>query len=95
LYALAAQETLNLGVPADGFYWSLLGGKAGGLKLQNFEYAEQVGPQAAIELAMVHIQRIVRGIQQAEFPPLPPKGGCPQYCPAGAWCWRYRAGFLG
>ena len=79
--------------PVEGFYWALLKGEAGSLKLSSFKNGEESGPQAAISLALAHIGRTVQGVRQAAFPPLPPKGGCPSYCPAQTWCWRYEPGW--
>ncbi len=93
LYALAVQDTLRMGEIAEGLYWALLKGEAGSLKLSTFTSGEDRGPQAAIDVAMGHLSRIVQGIRQAQFPPAPPKGGCPAYCPASAWCWRYAPGW--
>ncbi len=93
LYALAVQETPGMGDVAEGLYWALLKGEAGALKLGAFKNGEDSGPQAAIAIALEHLGRIVAGIRQANFPPVPPKGGCPAYCPASAWCWRYAPGW--
>lgn len=93
LYALAVQDTLGMGQVADGFYWALLKGEASSLKLSSFKLDEDSGPPAAITEALKHLSGIVMGIRQAHFPPIPPKGGCPGYCPASAWCWRYAPGW--
>jgi len=95
LYALAAQEVVNLGRVTEGFYWALLKGEAGALKLSTFNRADDIGPQAAIDTAKEHLEHIVSGIRRAHFPPIPPKGGCPSYCPASAWCWRFTPGWGG
>jgi RecB family exonuclease len=89
IYALAAERALGLGKVEEGFYWSLLRGEAGALKLSSFKDGEDVGLPAASAVVLEHVARIVDGIRQAQFPPLPPKGGCPSYCPVSAWCWRY------
>jgi ATP-dependent helicase/nuclease subunit B len=93
LYALAVQDVLGMGEVAEGLYWTLLRGEAGSLKLSSFKSGDASGPQAVIEIAKEHLSRIVPGIRQAQFPPVPPKGGCPAYCPASAWCWRYVPGW--
>ncbi len=95
LYALAAQEVLNIGQVTEGCYWALLKGEPGALKLSTFNRADETGPQAAINTAKEHLERIVSGIHNAHFPPIPPKGGCPSYCPASAWCWRFTPGWGG
>lgn len=92
LYALAAEQTLNLGHAVDGLYWQINAGKAGPLKLAKFKSGELTGIEAAYEALYQHLERIVHGIHAAQFPPRPPKGGCPEFCPAALWCWRYEAG---
>jgi ATP-dependent helicase/nuclease subunit B len=54
--------------------------------------APEVGPAAAYATARGHVGRIVNGVSAGVFPPMPPPGGCPEYCPAAAWCWRYQPG---
>jgi len=93
LYALAARDALNLGEPVDGMYWMILAAKAGSLKLENFESEDGDGFDATVEIVKKHLLRIVTGIRSGEFPPIPPKGGCPAYCPAAQWCWRYQGGW--
>ena len=104
LYALAAQEALGLGQVVDGFYWAILAAERGSLRLSNYRTAEEaggatsvvggstpeVGPAAAAATARGHVGRIVDGVSAGVFPPMPPPGGCPEYCPAAAWCWRYQ-----
>jgi ATP-dependent helicase/nuclease subunit B len=92
LYALAAEATLG-GRVEEGFYWSLGGIEAGSLHLSKFaEEGFPQGPQGAQLIALEHVQRAVQGVRQAAFPPQPPPGGCPTYCPAAGWCWRYEPG---
>jgi ATP-dependent helicase/nuclease subunit B len=93
LYALGARQALGLGEPVEGLYWNISAGKAGSLKLSKFEQDERRGVEAAIQVVRDHVARIISGVRAAHFPPLPPKGGCPSYCPAAAWCWRYEAGY--
>ena len=92
LYTLATSQSLKLGKPIDGFYWGINSAKAY-LYLMKFKHDGEIGPEAAIDLACKHVERIVREIRLAKFPPLPPSGGCPKYCPASTWCWRYEPGF--
>jgi ATP-dependent helicase/nuclease subunit B len=89
IYALAAQDALHLGEVVEGFYWKINEAKASSFKLS--KYAG--GPLAAYSLVIAHIKRILSGIRSGEFPPVPPKGGCPDYCPAVQWCWRYQSGY--
>ena len=95
LYALAARDTLKLGNVTEGFYWKILAAGAGGLKLSGFKTEKGQGVDEAINVVVEHLTRILRGIRAAEFPPIPPKGGCPTYCPAAQWCWRYEPGWGG
>jgi len=92
LYTLATSQSLKLGKPIDGFYWGINSAK-GYLYLMKFEHEGESGPEAAINIACKHVERIVQEIRSAKFPPIPPSGGCPKWCPASAWCWRYEAGF--
>lgn len=92
LYALAAGQALGFGEVTDGFYWSLNRKKEGSLKLRNFQADDFEGPSGAIQVAIQHIEQIMEGISTADFHPQVPSGGCPTYCPARLWCWRYRPG---
>ncbi len=93
LYALAARDALKLGEPVDGLYWTILAAKAGSLKLAGFKGENGSGFDAAVETMKEHLLNIVTGIRAGDFPPVPPKGGCPAYCPAAQWCWRYQGGW--
>jgi ATP-dependent helicase/nuclease subunit B len=92
IYALAAQEALGLGTVVEGFYWQIRNAAASSLKLSRFTTDELKGPQSAYTVARGHIKNNLKGIRAGQFPPVPPKGGCPKYCPAVQWCWRYQAG---
>jgi RecB family exonuclease len=93
IYALAAERALGLGEAADGFYWAILKAQAGTLRLSRFHHEvegdEHTGVEGAAQVVRGHIGRILEGIRAGQFPPIPPQGGCPDYCPAAAWCWRY------
>lgn len=95
LYALAADHALGLGQASDGFYWAILAAEPGSLRLSRFHWetgAEALtGVGGAVEVVRGHIGRILQGIRAGRFPPVPPQGGCPAYCRAAAWCWRYEA----
>jgi ATP-dependent helicase/nuclease subunit B len=93
IYALAAQEALSLGTVVEGFYWQIRAASASSLKLSKFKTNELQGPEAAYAVTKDHIQHNLTGIRDGQFPPIPPKGGCPNYCPAVQWCWRYQAGY--
>lgn len=84
LYALAARDALGLGEPVDGFYWHVQHAEASGLTLSDF------GPEEAMDTAVRYAWKAVHGARQGAFEPAPPSGGCPSYCPAVAFCWRYR-----
>jgi len=84
LYALAARDALALGEPVDGFYWHVQHAEASGLTLDDY------GPEEAMETAVRYAWEAVRGARQGAFAPQPPAGGCPAYCPAVAFCWRYQ-----
>ncbi len=85
LYALAARDALQLGEVVSGFYWHILQGKASSLKLEKYEG----GIGAAFERVKQHVFDHVHNIRAGNFQPVPPDGGCPSYCPAVAFCWRY------
>lgn len=93
IYAQAAQQALGFGNVTDGFYWVIGGKQNPFLPLSRFKHEDQEGPDAAYEVLQAHLERIIRGVRAGEFPPKPPKGGCPSYCPAAGWCWRYQPGF--
>jgi len=90
LYALAARDALGLGEPAEGFYWKIQGAESSPLKLSKFKNGDEHGPEAAYRVVREHLLRIVHGIRSADFRPTPPQGGCPAYCPAAQWCWRFK-----
>ncbi len=90
LYAMAAERALKLGKAAEGLYWMILKAAPGSLKLASFDYEDAYnGIEGAFGMVEGHVSRFVAGIRSAEFPPQPPRGGCPSYCAAVAWCWRY------
>lgn len=92
LYALAATQALKMGEVTEGFYWSLNAKKEGSLKLSSFETEDYAGPDGAIQIAKQHIELIMDGLSVADFRPKVPDGGCPNYCAARLWCWRYHPG---
>ena len=89
IYALAAREALGLGEVSSGFYWHIQKAEASSLKLEKFEG----GVDAAFEAAIKHIGAHVTGIRAGHFEPKAPEEGCPSYCPAVNFCWRYKRGF--
>lgn len=86
LYALAAERALGLGMVVDGFYWHVRHAEASEFTLATFEG----GPQAAIDTALAYAWAAVRDARAGRFSPHPPSEGCPDYCPAAAFCWHYR-----
>ncbi len=89
LYALAARENLELGEVAEGFYFHVQSGETSGLKLSDFKYKEFSGPEGAIDLAVKYAWDSVSGARAGYFLPEVPLGGCPDYCPAAAFCWHF------
>ncbi len=85
LYALAARQALGLGEIGGGFYWHIQQAKASSLKLDTYEG----GIEAALHTAARHVAAHVRDIRAGRFRPVPPSDGCPNYCPAIGFCWRY------
>ncbi|MFQ5942317.1 MAG: PD-(D/E)XK nuclease family protein [Anaerolineales bacterium] len=98
LYALAAQEALGMGEVVEGFYWAILAAKRGSLRLSNYRALDEggaVGPEVAYATARSHVGNIVEGVSSGRYEPIPPPGGCPSYCPAAAYCWRYQPQAVG
>lgn len=91
LYALAARDALGLGQPVEGFYWHVRSAEPSGFQMDKFDG----GPEAAMETALDKAWEAVRGIREGKFVPQPPSDGCPTYCPAAVFCWRYRPRFGG
>jgi ATP-dependent helicase/DNAse subunit B len=89
IYALATQDALGLGEVASGLYWHILKAEASSLKLEKYEG----GAGAAFATALAHIGRHVKGVRAGHFEPEPPAEGCPNYCPAVGFCWRYKKGY--
>ena len=87
LYALAARQALGLGEIAGGFYWHIQKAEPSSLKLEDYPD----GVEAACDTAIAHVFRHVAAIRAGQFQPHPPAEGCPSYCPAAAFCWRYRS----
>jgi ATP-dependent helicase/DNAse subunit B len=83
LYALAAEEALQLGEVVDGFYWHVRHAEPSRFTLAGF------GPEAAMKAAVAHAWEAVRGARRGDFAPRVPDDDCPDYCPAAAFCWRF------
>ncbi|MDI9565824.1 MAG: ATP-dependent helicase/deoxyribonuclease subunit B [Chloroflexi bacterium ADurb.Bin120] len=93
IYAQAAQQALRLGTVKEGFYWQIRAAKPSSFKLSKFKNNQQKGPQAAYTIALDHIRRMLGDVRSGSFPPIAPGDGCPSYCPAVQWCWRYQPGY--
>ncbi|MHB1319555.1 MAG: PD-(D/E)XK nuclease family protein, partial [Anaerolineae bacterium] len=91
LYALAAQEALELGQVTEGVYWHVQHAEPSGFTLSGFYMDDQRGPRAAMAHVVAMAWEAVRGARAGAFVPKAPKGGCPSYCPAAAYCWHYEA----
>jgi len=89
IYALAARDALGLGEVSSGFYWHIQNAEASSFKLERFEG----GVNGAFESAVAHVTRHVANIRAGHFEPKPPEEGCPSYCPAVNFCWRYKRGY--
>jgi ATP-dependent helicase/DNAse subunit B len=89
IYALAAQDALELGKTVDGMYWAVQAAKPGAFRISSYENEGGAGLEAAEQTLKFHLQKIIQGIRSGIFFPDSPKGGCPDYCPAAQWCWRY------
>jgi hypothetical protein len=91
LYARAAQEALQLGEVIDGFYWHVRHAERSPLTLGRFKATELGlhGPAGAMQCAVAYAWEAVRAARGGAFSPEPPAEGCPGYCPAAAFCWRY------
>ncbi len=91
IYALAVRDALKLGVPVDGIYWKINAAEPAALKLSTYKKNKEAqGIDAAYDMVKSHLQRMLPAIRKGTFPPQPPDDGCPSYCPAAAWCWRFK-----
>jgi ATP-dependent helicase/DNAse subunit B len=89
IYALAARDALGLGEVSSGFYWHIQKAEASSLKLEKFDG----GVNGAFEMTIAHVAKHVASIRAGHFEPRPPEEGCPSYCPAVNFCWRYRRAY--
>ena len=83
IYALAARDALGLGEPTAGFYWLIKSAEASRLRLEKLDMAY------ALNVVGEHVRRIVAGAREGRFVPKTPDDGCPPYCPAAGFCWRF------
>jgi RecB family exonuclease len=85
LYALAVRDALGLGKVGGGFYWHIGSARPSSLRLESY----LGGPEVAMRTALEHALTYVEAVRAGRFPPQPPAKGCPDFCPAAAFCWRY------
>ena len=85
LYALAVRDAVGLGEVSGGYYWQVGSARASSFKLEKFPG----GVKGAIQTALAYARAYVSAVRQGRFPPQPPSKGCPDHCPATAFCWRY------
>jgi ATP-dependent helicase/DNAse subunit B len=93
IYGLAAQDALGLGEVVDGFYWIIRKADKSSFKLSKYKTEDDEGLPAAKRVTLEHLQISLSGIRSGHFKPKAPHDGCPSYCPAVQWCWRYEAGW--
>ena len=94
VYGMAAEHRLRLGRLDEGVYWKIRQAEASSLKLSALDYRAEdgrsyEGVRGATELVRGYIGAFVAGIRAGDFRPVPPEDGCPAYCPARLFCWRY------
>ena len=89
LYALAAQEALELGPVAEGFYFHVQHAEPSRLQLGKFSLDGARGPETAMDHGAEMAWEAVRGARSGHFVPAAPADGCPSYCPAAAYCWHF------
>jgi RecB family exonuclease len=88
LYALALRDALKTGAPVAGMYWHIGAAKPSSLKLEKYPG----GIDAAFEKAATHALAHTSRVRAGDFAPHVPDGGCPAWCAASAFCWRYKPG---
>ena len=86
LYALALRDAASLGAVTSGFYWHVGSAKPSSLRLEKYPGGAEAALDVAAGYALAHASRALAG----DFAPRPPEGGCPSWCPATAFCWRYQ-----
>ncbi|MDT8305684.1 MAG: PD-(D/E)XK nuclease family protein [Anaerolineae bacterium] len=87
LYALAAEQALGMGTVSDGFYWHVRDARPSPLRLS----AENL--EEAVSQAINHTWDAVDGVRAGAFVPTPPRGSCPDFCSAAAFCWHFKPRF--
>ena len=90
LYAIAAQMGLGLGDVREGFYFHLLAAEPSSFKMSTYKDRSSRGAEAAMNKAAEIGWQTVSSIKNGYFAPRPPENGCPDYCPAADFCWKYQ-----
>jgi ATP-dependent helicase/nuclease subunit B len=85
LYALAAEQVLGAEV-AGGFYWHIGAAKPSSLRLEKYKNGVVGAVDAAVEYAL----SIGAAVCDGQFAPQSLDAGCPAFCPAVAFCERYK-----
>jgi len=91
LYALAAQQALELGKVEEGFYFHVRSAQPSGFKMSQFRIYGKKGPSAAVDNAVDISWDAIQAIRAGIYNPEPPENGCPDYCPAADFCWQFKA----
>lgn len=79
IYALAAERVLGLPPVREAFYWHVRPARSTPIPTS----------PADLEGVEARVREVVSGVLAEEFAPRPPPGGCPPWCPAAVYCWRY------
>ena len=90
IYALASQDALALGKVKEGFYWVIKDAKKSSLKFAEFDTKYVIEFSKSVEVLTNYLKSYLANIREGFFHPEPPDDGCPDYCPAAQWCWRYQ-----
>ena len=88
LYALAAENLVG-GEIKEGFYFHVQSAEPSRLQLSSYQDPEGQGPRGAVKRAVQESWKAIRQIRGGQFRPQVPPRGCPTYCPAAGFCWRY------
>ena len=91
IYALAAERALDRGTVVEGYYWQLGSQKPSPATLSGYQDDTKSGVEGAIANMLSQVNKLVDGYASGKLYPAPPAGGCPFYCAAAQFCWRYHA----
>ena len=76
---------IERGEPAAGMDWHSGSARPSSLRLEKQDGGIEAGLETAVNYALTYAE----AIRQGHFAPKPPDGGCPPWCPAADFCWRY------